>query len=238
MSDIELSIIVPAYNEEANLPGTLNSINKALNALECNSEVIVVDNNSTDLTAKVAENLGAKVVFESFNQIARARNTGGKSAKGKYLIFIDADTIVSDQLIRQVWLELRSNKVLGGGARVEFDHPQRGFALILLKFWQRFSKRAAIAAGCFIYCTSDSFNKVNGFDEEYFASEEIWFSNKLKKLARNQEQTVKIIDKYNVITSSRKSEQPLRILLNAIVFMVFPFAIRFKSLCFLWYRGR
>ena len=238
MDAIELSIIIPAYNEEANLPDTLSSVNYAISKLKVSSEVIVVDNNSTDLTAKIARDFGAKVIFESFNQIARARNSGGRAARGKYLAFVDADTIVSEHLIGAVLSELKSDRVLGGGARVEFDRPQRGLAKLLLKFWQRFSKRASIAAGCFIYCTRDGFKKIDGFDEQYFASEEIWFSNKLKKLARKQRQIVKIIDEYSVTTSSRKNEQPLRILLNAIVFMIFPIAIRFRSLCFLWYSGR
>ena len=45
------------------------------------TEVVVCDNNSTDRTAEIARAAGARVVFEPFNQIARARNTGARGLR-------------------------------------------------------------------------------------------------------------------------------------------------------------
>ena len=76
-TQIDYSIIIPAYNEEEYLPRTFTSLKKAMNALNgFNGEVVVTDNNSTDRTAAIAEESGARVVFEEHRQIARARNTG------------------------------------------------------------------------------------------------------------------------------------------------------------------
>ena len=89
----DYSIIIPAYNEAAELPSTLASIRKAMEALSYAGECLVVDNNSTDSTTAVARTHGADlVVQEPINQIARARNAGASKASGRFLIFIDADT--------------------------------------------------------------------------------------------------------------------------------------------------
>jgi glycosyltransferase involved in cell wall biosynthesis len=84
-------------------------------------EIIVVDNNSSDKTAEVANSKGARVVFEPINQISKARNTGAKLAKGEYLIFIDADTQVSPELLGLVLKKLRYYNCGGGGSTLVFD---------------------------------------------------------------------------------------------------------------------
>ena len=78
---ISYSVIIPAYNEGKWLPNTLNFLKKAMEAVEANGEIIVVDNNSTDNTAKIAKENGARVIYEPVNQISRARNAGAKIAK-------------------------------------------------------------------------------------------------------------------------------------------------------------
>ena len=63
---MKLSIIIPAFNEESLIIHCLNSVFDAINAQtspEFSYEVIVVDNNSTDNTAKIAQQAGAQVVF-------------------------------------------------------------------------------------------------------------------------------------------------------------------------------
>ncbi|HEV2431491.1 MAG TPA: glycosyltransferase, partial [Burkholderiales bacterium] len=76
---MKLSVVVPAFNEERLLAGSLAAIRDALHAFEgagWSTELIVCDNNSTDRTAEIARNARAMVVFEPVNQIARARNAG------------------------------------------------------------------------------------------------------------------------------------------------------------------
>ncbi|MEP6879988.1 MAG: glycosyltransferase, partial [Nitrosospira sp.] len=76
---MHLSIIIPAFNEERLIEPCLQSVSASLAANDrpgLTSEIIVVDNNSTDNTANLARQAGARVVFEPINQIGRARNTG------------------------------------------------------------------------------------------------------------------------------------------------------------------
>ena len=84
MTDVdapEYSIIIPAYNEAAQLPITLPAVREAMSAVDAIGEVIVVDNNSKDDTAQVAEQHGVTVVFEPVNMISKARNAGAKAAR-------------------------------------------------------------------------------------------------------------------------------------------------------------
>src|ERR1022692_1935800 len=88
---IHLSIVIPAFNEERLIARCLQSISASLvaNSKPCfTSEIIVVDNNSTDNTANLARQAGAQVVFEPINQIGRARNAGAAEASGDWLLFV------------------------------------------------------------------------------------------------------------------------------------------------------
>jgi len=69
---VKLSVVIPAWNEEQLLPACLESVfaNLGDDGIGLDVELIVVDNNSTDRTAAVAEAGGARVVFEPVNQIA------------------------------------------------------------------------------------------------------------------------------------------------------------------------
>ena len=66
-------------------------------------EVIVVDNNSTDDTAAIAEAMGATVVGEPVQGIGRARNRGASVAQGDVLVFVDADVAVPVTLLEVVY---------------------------------------------------------------------------------------------------------------------------------------
>ena len=89
------SIIIPAFDEEAFLPATLSILKAAMNSVAESGEVIVADNNSTDRTAEIAREHGARVVFEPENQIARARNAGARaaSAESDWLIFLTGRSV-------------------------------------------------------------------------------------------------------------------------------------------------
>ena len=97
-----ISLVIPAYNEEAYLPACLDAVmeNIAGQALE----IIVVDNNSTDGTKEVVERYpGVTYVFEAEKGITRARQRGFVTAKGNILAYVDADTHPPAGWIDQIW---------------------------------------------------------------------------------------------------------------------------------------
>ena len=126
---VKISVVIPAFNEEKLLAESLVEIKAAaasFTARQWDFEVVVCDNNSTDRTAEIARAAGARVVFEPFNQIGRARNTGAAAATGDWLIFVDADSHPSRQLFDAVAEQISSGRCLAGGSTVKLDQQRLG----------------------------------------------------------------------------------------------------------------
>lgn len=93
----ELSIIIPAFNEEARLPETLRRIAAYVRASGRGTEVLVVDDGSTDRTAAVAESFRAEcpALFILSNGVNRGKGFsvrhGMREARGRIVLFTDAD---------------------------------------------------------------------------------------------------------------------------------------------------
>ena len=235
---VDYSIIIPAYNEQDYLPTTLAALQAAMAGIALSGELIVVDNNSSDNTARIARAAGTTVIFEKVNQISRARNAGAGAAQGRYLVFVDADTVVPQALLQQALDNLESNTIIGGGACVAGDIPTHPSLQRLLDLWNWVSITTNNAAGSFIYCQREAFEEIGGFSEAVYASEEIWLSRNLKKLGKQRQQRFHIIKEPPVETSMRKMQwhSPLKIYLYVLLLLVFPFTVRIKSLCSLWYK--
>jgi len=233
----DFSIIIPAYNEEAYLPHSLAAATAAMAAVPGTGEVVVVDNNSNDRTADIARTMGAVVVPEPVNQIARARNTGARAARGRNLIFLDADTTLAAGLLDAALRNLGSGHIVGGGTLVAFNRPLDASAQKALDFWNGFSRRLNIAAGCFVYCTKAAFESVGGFSERVYASEEIWFSLQMHLWARRRGKRFRVIPNLPVSTSTRKLEwfSPTHLLVSSLILTLFPPALFSRRLCKLWY---
>lgn len=86
----EVSIVIPAWNEENNLFKTLSSL--ASNISNRKIEIIVINNNSTDSTQDILDTLGVKSFFQKEQGISHARQMGLLKAKGKYHLCADSDT--------------------------------------------------------------------------------------------------------------------------------------------------
>ena len=241
---MKISIVIPAFNEEKLLTATLNAIKTASEAFHDHgwlTEIIVADNHSTDHTAEMAKNLGATVVHEPINSIARARNCGAGAATGDWLIFVDADSLPSRELFAAVVRAIQSGRVLGGGALVRFDHAVHVFGLLASYFWNAISRLFQRAAGSFIFCQAAAFRQMGGFDPNLFAAEEIRFSRRLINLARQQGKQFRIITRVSILTSSRK----LRLYSSWELFtriarmaLFLPFALHSREACSFWYDGR
>lgn len=203
---MKISIIVPAFNEQKLMARCLRKVRmatEAFSSLGWESEVIVCDNNSTDQTAEIARANGARVVFEPVNQISRARNTGAGAATGDWLIFVDADSFPSPELFADVAGVVQNGRCLGGGATVKLDHP-RGLAPWISRTWNLISRIKRWAAGSFVFCEARVFRDLGGFSQDLFAAEEIEFSERLKRRARQSGKKVAILHHHPLVTSARK----------------------------------
>lgn len=199
------SIVIPAFNEEKYLPHTLESVKNSMQHIKDNGELIVVDNNSTDQTAVIAKKFGATVIFEKLNQIATARNAGGKKAQGEFIIFLDADTTLTAEILQKA-LKLLKSGVAGGGITIQFNKKLAKPYIALVGLWNLFSKTFKIGAGCFIFCQKQVFDEIEGFNENLYASEELYFCLNLKKWAKKHNKKVFIIHDISIVSSARKFE--------------------------------
>ena len=235
---LDYSIIIPAYNEAAELPSTLSSIRRAMEAVSLEGECIVVDNNSTDSTTAVARSHGADlVVQEPINQIARARNAGAAKARGRFLIFIDADTRIQPELLVEALHRLEETPCVGGGSVIKFESEVSALGRIGIGLWEHISRFTRIAAGSFIFCRREAFKAVGGYDESLYASEEVRFSRLIKKWGRSNDLDFVILDKAPALTSARKLNWYTgpQILGWIALMILMPLAVRSRKLCSFWY---
>jgi glycosyltransferase involved in cell wall biosynthesis len=235
----EISVLIPAFNEEALLPKVLGCVHASFAALPFDSyEIVVCDNNSTDNTASAASEAGARVVFEPHNQIARARNTAARAAAGKWFIFLDADTFLTPELLRETIRCFNSGEVCAGGSVLRFDREGLSlFATSMTWLWNKISAVFGLAAGSYIFCYKTAWEETGGFDEEIYAGEEIFFSHRLKKWAKSKRMKFKVLTIAPVVTSARKMDwYGTRGLMLAVALMFRPGSIRNREMCDLWYK--
>jgi glycosyltransferase involved in cell wall biosynthesis len=233
----DYSIVIPAYDEEELLPATLGALREAMAGVpELRGELVVTDNDSADRTAEVAADAGARVVFEEHRQIARARNVGGHHAEGRWLIFVDADTHVSGTLLRATLAALAGGEVCGGGTVVGVDREVAGWVRRMIAIWTFLSRRMGWACGAYVFCLREAFLATGGFDERYYASEEIHFSRALKRWGRARGLRFVILDE-PISTSLRKMEwyTPRELLRMTIRTLLRPGSLRRREGCDLWY---
>jgi glycosyltransferase involved in cell wall biosynthesis len=179
------------------LGATLDALHAAGRALNEPYEVVVADDASTDHTSSIAERHGARVVRVAHRQIAATRNSGARAATGELFVFVDADTIVSEAVVRAAVDAMRGG-VVGGGASVEFERGVPWYAKLLMPVLAWFYRAAGLAAGCFLFCTRNAFLLVGGFDETFFGAEEIVMSRALRNHGRF------VVLREAVTTSGRK----------------------------------
>ena len=190
-----ISFIVPSYNEEFELPATIDAIRRSVRELA--HEIIVVDDASEDRTAEIAAAAGTRVVSINRRQIAAARNAGGRAARGDVLIFVDADTDIHPTHVDGV-IEALASGCVGGGARVQMGDRVPRWAEIFTKMFSALYFAVNLGAGAFLFTTRQNFEAVGGFDEQFFVGEEVFFSLALRKIGR-----FKILPE-PVVTSGRK----------------------------------
>jgi peptidoglycan/xylan/chitin deacetylase (PgdA/CDA1 family)/GT2 family glycosyltransferase len=204
-----VSVVIPAYNEETYLPSCLDSIKRQDYPAEY--EVIVVDNASTDDTAKIARDWGANVVYESRRSPACARQKGAELAKGKIIAFIDADTRAPTHWLSTiVWRFLCKPETVVISGPYAYSDTSRvarimsyasSFANIITDhLFRRVLRKGGALWGCNFAVRRSAFWQVGGFDTSIrFYGEEYELSLRLRKAGR-----AAILPRLFVLTSARR----------------------------------
>jgi glycosyltransferase involved in cell wall biosynthesis len=180
---VTLSFIVPAHNEERELPETLGAIRSAADAVGEPYEIVVVNDDSTDRTAAIAHAFGARVIDVRLRQIAAVRNAGACAARGDIFFFVDADTHITPWHVQEALAALITGDA-GGGARLQFHGAVPLFSRLFLQAFAMVYFGSNLGAGAFLFTRRESFEAIGGFDERFFAGEEMYFSRALKTRGR------------------------------------------------------
>ena len=240
---VKVSIIVPAFNEEKLLGETLAQIKTAglpFAQLGWETELIVCDNNSNDRTPEIARAMGATVVLEPVNQIARARNSGAAVASGDWLVFTDADSHPSAGLFADMAREIQSGDCIAGGATIRWDHVHIVGELVTSVVNVAFRWRRLLS-GAFIFIEAAVFRELGGFSHEAFAGEDLELSLRLKRVAKETGKRFVILHRHPVVTSARRV-RPFTILahLRFLFYVVFDphHVTTSRAAAHVWYDGR
>jgi glycosyltransferase involved in cell wall biosynthesis len=198
------SVVIPALNEERGLAATLEAVHAARRFASRHAiDIIVVDNDSTDRTASIAAAMGVSVVREAVRSVARARNTGAAAATGDCLIFLDADTLVPENLFAEIARAFEDPACIGGAV----DAPLTSTRLAVrayLGFWRVVGALFGMGQGAAQFCRRAAFEAAGGYDESIWMGEDVDFYWRLKSLARRTGRRVEILEHVRVCTSMRR----------------------------------
>jgi glycosyltransferase involved in cell wall biosynthesis len=172
-----VSIIIPAYNEEASLPLCLKSI-ADLDWPKTHLEVIVIDNGSIDSTCDIARSFGAIVLQDDTKNVSGLRNLGAGHARGDILAFVDADCVVSPDWVACAARYFGDDTVAAWGSAPKI--PENATWVQNTWFIVR-QKKTHVAdvdwlESMNLFVAKKVFMKAGGFDESLETCEDVDFS--------------------------------------------------------------
>ena len=223
-----ISLIIPAYNEEAYLPACLDAVmaNVAPDAME----VVVVDNNSTDGTkAVVARYPGVKYAFEPEKGITRARQRGFTASTGDILAYVDADTHPPAGWIGQIWDQFGRNPDLACLSGPYSFYDLSGIRNRISTGWfvaarPLYGVTGHMMVGGNFAIRRDVLEKMGGFDEKIeFYGEDVDIGKRAKKFGK-----VLFCPKFVMPTSGRRMQKQGFVKMAGIYFINY-FSILFSG---------
>lgn len=203
---MKLSVIILNYNVKYFLELCLKSVERAISNID--AEIIVVDNNSKDNSCKMVKTLFPNVILIENNKnlgFSKGNNIGVLKAKGEYLCILNPDTVVTEDTFIKLLNFSKSKQNLGivgcklvNGNGLFLPESKRNIPIVsvALKKTLGYTKqyyanhlsehkngKVDILVGAFMLIKKNVYNRVNGFDEDYFMyGEDIDLSYKILKL--------------------------------------------------------
>jgi len=192
MSDVDVSVIVAAHNEEQLLPRCLDSLSK-LSGPE-RVEVIVVDNGSSDRTVEVARALGARVVHEPQLGAVHAKATGVRAAKGEIVAILDADSVCAPDWVSRIHDAFAVDRQLVGLSGPARYIDGRSWGPLVVWWWclwwhfvSFFVGGAVYAVGTNVAFRRDAYRRSAGFDTGVLVGgDEMALCSALRKVGRTR----------------------------------------------------
>lgn len=159
---MELSVIIPTFNEELSIGKTLDALARLANV----DEIIIVDGGSADGTIAVAEKSarGKKFKIVNFPEANRGRqlHEGTKHAGGEIFWFLHADTRPVQGCARQIKAFMRYEEIVGGNFEVVFD-GDGGWARFLTRLYPQLRAIGLVYGDSAIFVRRSVYEKLRGY---------------------------------------------------------------------------
>lgn len=190
-----ISVIIPAYNEEASIGSLLQYLRDADTSPGHECEIIVVDGGSTDNTVRIAAETGARVVESPKKGRAAQMNFGAAQARGDVYYFLHADTYPPQSFAEDIRRYVTQGTE-AGCYRLSFDyeHP----VLKLYSWFTRFNLDIFRFGDQSLFITKEKFSRIEGYSDQLMVMEDQEVVRRIKDVADF------VIMKKPVTTSARK----------------------------------
>ena len=190
------SVVIPAYNEARALPATLDH----LAGQTGNHEIIVVDGGSSDATADIVRAHAGLTLLSAPKGRASQMNAGARAARGDWLLFLHADTLLPGGVLARLEAECATRGCAAGGFRQRFTGDDWRLRAISWLHNTRCRVTRIFYGDQAMFVRRDLFESLGGFPAVAML-EDVLFSEKLKRATR----PVLLDD--SVLTDSRKFVQ-------------------------------
>lgn len=119
---MKLSVIIPCYNAGSYLSQAVSSIRNQQTGFPLTTEIIVIDDGSTDGCVKKLQGSDLKILHQNHQGASAARNYGMKESTGEYLLFLDADDVLVPDAVKSLYQGLlqQEGSVVALGMAEEF----------------------------------------------------------------------------------------------------------------------
>lgn len=159
---MEISVIIPTFNEELSIQKTLDAISRLVNV----DEVIIVDGGSADKTVEIVENYGGtkKIKLVKIEEANRGRqlHEGTKHAAGDVFWFIHADTRPTQGSGRQIKANMRYREVVGGNFELQFGGETK-WARFMTRLYPYLRSINLVYGDSAIFVRREVYEKIGGF---------------------------------------------------------------------------
>jgi len=206
-----LSIVIPTLNEEGFIGDLLHEV---LNQHEVNYEIIVSDSGSTDRTEEIVRTIAknhpekqVRFIHAPIKGVSIARNNGAAHATAEYIAFLDADTRIPPNFLRNAYLEVKRRNLDGAGCHLEPD-SEKFVDKAVFSFYHhcilnplQYTKRPG-SAGAGIIVKRSMHNTISGFNNQLPTCEDLDYIKKISEAGK-----FRMLQSTNIIFNTRRFDE-------------------------------
>lgn len=205
-----LSIVIPTLNEE----GFISDLLHEILAQEMNYEIIVSDSGSTDRTEEIVRTIisahpqkNIRFIHAPKKGVSIARNNGAAFANSDYIAFLDADTRIPSNFLRNAYLEIKRRNLDGAGCHLEPD-SERFVDKAVFSFYHhcilnplQYTKRPG-SAGAGIIVRRSIHHLIGGFNTQLPTCEDLDYIKKISEVGK-----FRMLQSTNIIFNTRRFDE-------------------------------